>query len=136
MTALGDFIRQHRTDRNLTQAELARRVGINATYINAIETGRKRPDGRQLLGALAVALQLDDDGRCGLVTAAELSQRMLRLPEELSPAKHELVRALIEDLPHLGNPETAILADVLKGLRQLRTQVSMLSLASQQGGPM
>lgn len=133
MTALGDFLRQQRVACDLTQAALARRAGVNATYINAIETGRKRPDGPQLLNALAEALSLDEGGRRALSKAAELSQRLLRLPEELSPAKHEFVRTLIEDLPQFGAPELEILSNVLAALRRQRRHIA---LASDEGGPM
>jgi len=136
MTALGEFIRRHRTECELTQADLARRAGVNATYINAIETGRNRPDGPQILTALAEALGLDDEGRLALGRAAELSQRLLRLPEELSPAEHEFVRALVDELPHLKAPALDILRNVLAALRLQRTQISTPVMASEQGGPM
>ncbi|WP_174424436.1 helix-turn-helix domain-containing protein [Cupriavidus basilensis] len=136
MTALGDFVRRHRVERDLTQAELARRAGVNATYINAIETGRNRPDGPQILNALAEALGLDAHGRQALRKAAELSQRMLRLPEELSPAEHEFVRALVDELPRLGTPALDILTNVLAALRLQRTQTSVPLLGSGQGGSM
>lgn len=136
MTALGEFIRRHRIECELTQAELARRAGVNATYINAIETGRNRPDGPQILNALAEALRLDGEGRRDLGKAAELSQRLLRLPEELTPAEHEFVRTLVDELPRLGAPALDILTNVLEALRLQRTQTSSPVLASEQGGSM
>lgn len=63
MTALGVFIRQRRVSRELTQADLARQIGVDATYISGIESGRKRPGSAQLLKAIDDALQLDEEGR-------------------------------------------------------------------------
>ena len=124
MTALGQFIRQHRIRHDLTQADLARRAGIDSTYVNAIETGRKRPSGAQLLQAVGDALQLDSEERQALHKAAELSQRSLRLPEGLPSTKSELVRALVEDLPYLNAPDVDILMNVLAALRMRRTPSS------------
>lgn len=131
MTALGQFIRQHRIRHDLTQADLARRAGIDSTYVNAIETGRKRPSGAQLLQAVGDALQLDSEERQALHKAAELSQRSLRLPEELPSTKSELVRVLVEDLPYLNAPDVDILMNVLAALRLRHTP----SLASTQPCP-
>ena len=101
MTALGVFIRQRRVSRELTQADLARRIGVDATYISGIESGRKRPGSAQLLKAIGDALQLDEDGRLALQKAADLSRRSLRLSAELSPEKSELMSAFAADLPLL-----------------------------------
>ncbi|WP_247315784.1 helix-turn-helix domain-containing protein [Ralstonia pseudosolanacearum] len=136
MSALGDFVRQRRSNCDLTQADLARLVGVDATYINGIESGRKRPGGSQLLQALGDALQLDVAGRQELHRRADLSQRLLRLPEELSLEKSELVRSLIADLPHLETEGVDIIANVLAALRRQRDRTLMPTEPVQQGGAM
>ena len=136
MSALGDFVRQRRSNCDLTQADLARLVGVDATYINGIESGRKRPGGSQLLQALGDALQLDAAARQELHRRADLSQRLLRLPEELSLEKSELVRSLIVDLPHFEVEDVDIVANVLAALRRQRDRTSMPSKPVQQGGAM
>lgn len=136
MSALGNFIRQRRSSCDLTQADLARLVGVDSTYINGIETGRKRPGGAQLLQALGEALQLDVAGRQELYRRADLSQRSLRLPEELSLEKSELVRSLILDLPHFETEEVNIVANVLAALRRQRDRTSIPAQSDQRGGSM
>ncbi|MHC6050340.1 helix-turn-helix domain-containing protein [Ralstonia solanacearum] len=136
MSALGDFVRQRRSNCDLTQADLARLVGVDATYINGIESGRKRPGGSQLLQALGDALQLDAAGRQELYRRADLSQRSLRLPEELSLEKSELVRSLIVDLPRFETEEVDIVANVLAALRRQRDRTSIPAQSDQQGGSM
>ncbi|MGO4575375.1 helix-turn-helix transcriptional regulator [Cupriavidus sp. 2TAF22] len=113
MTALGEFIRQHRLAADLTQAELARRVGVDSTYLGAIETGKKRPKGEALLEGIAESLSLTREGKYELVMAARLSQRTVRLPEELTRAQHEIVQELVRELPQLGEADTDSLQSIL-----------------------
>lgn len=54
----GARIRARRADRGLSQAELARRAGISASYLNLIEHD-KRPIGGRLLSQIARALGTD-----------------------------------------------------------------------------
>ncbi len=74
----GTRIRARRNLRGLRQAELAREVGVSASYLNLIEHNRRKV-GPELLAALADALGIstdalveDDDGRLinGVRTAA------------------------------------------------------------------
>ncbi|MDP9355972.1 MAG: helix-turn-helix transcriptional regulator [Chloroflexota bacterium] len=56
---LGDLIRRRREELNLTQEELARRIGSTRPYISQIESGtRKWP--RRYVSALAEALDLSE----------------------------------------------------------------------------
>ncbi len=54
----GTTIREHRQRIGMRQAELARRVGISASYFNQIEHNRRRIGGK-LLSDIAVALGVD-----------------------------------------------------------------------------
>jgi transcriptional regulator with XRE-family HTH domain len=54
----GSRIRERRLIAGLRQAELARRVGISASYLNLIEHNRRRIGGKLLLG-IARALQVE-----------------------------------------------------------------------------
>lgn len=68
---LGSRIRRYRNDKEISQAELARRAGVSPAYLSELEAGAgRRPSGRVLL-SLAQALG---------VTIAEL------LGRELQPA--------------------------------------------------
>jgi len=54
----GTTIREHRQRLGIRQAELARRVGISASYFNQIEHNRRRINGK-LLSDIATALGVD-----------------------------------------------------------------------------
>lgn len=59
-TVIGFKLRQHRRQSGITQADLAARVGISASYLNLIENN-KRNIGGQLLHRLAQQLELSVD---------------------------------------------------------------------------
>lgn len=88
-SAVGTRIRERRRALGLTQAELARRVGISPSYMNLIERNRRAIAGRLLRRtAEALALRIDElDG------AAE--RRLLETLEEIAHAP-ELARLGIE----------------------------------------
>ena len=76
---LGARIRQRRREVGVTQADLARRVGISASYLNLIEWNKRRIAGT-LLRKIAEALELSLDELDG---AAEK-----RLAESLNEVAH------------------------------------------------
>ncbi|MFB2556660.1 helix-turn-helix transcriptional regulator [Herbiconiux liangxiaofengii] len=65
----------------LRREEVARLAGISSEYYLRLEQGRDHQPSDQVLGALARALQLDDDGRTHLMRLA----RPEFLPRERSP---------------------------------------------------
>ncbi|WP_060010854.1 helix-turn-helix domain-containing protein [Burkholderia anthina] len=112
MTALGIFVRDRRFELGLTQAALATRMGVDDTYISAVETGRRTPDGSPFLEMLGRALELDSSQMSQLNNVARRSQRFFRLPEELSPRKHAVFMAIAEDLPRLSPEDVEVIASV------------------------
>ncbi|WP_321960071.1 helix-turn-helix domain-containing protein [Paraburkholderia sp. J7] len=97
MSALGDFIRARRKILGLTQTALAIRMGVDDTYVSAVETGKRTPDGEQFLELMSTALELPEDLSRLLAAAARKSQRIFRLPAEISARKHEVLQALAMD---------------------------------------
>lgn len=64
MTTVGKRIREIRKERNLTQRELAERVGINFTYLSRVENDRLDDDQtprEDTLQKIAKALNTDAD---------------------------------------------------------------------------
>ena len=64
MTTVGQRIREIRKDRNLTQRELADRVGLNFTYLSRVENDRLDADQtprEETLQKIAQALKTDPD---------------------------------------------------------------------------
>lgn len=61
-----ELLRQERTKSELTQEEVAKKVGISRSYYGDIETGRTLPSGRTFLkinDVLPIFLVIDDVGK-------------------------------------------------------------------------
>ena len=64
MTTVGQRIREIRKERNLTQRQLAERVGINFTYLSRVENDRlddEQTPREETLQKIAKALETDAD---------------------------------------------------------------------------
>ncbi len=102
--SFGSRIRRFRSERGLTQAALADRVGISASYLNLIEHGRRRVSA-ELLVRIATALDLDLRA-LGAEGDAELLPDLLEafgdaLFDDRPVARADL-EALVDDAPDLG----------------------------------
>jgi transcriptional regulator with XRE-family HTH domain len=135
VTALGNFVRNRRKELRLTQVALALRMGVDDAYISAVETGRRVPGGSSFREALARALDLDEDGLRQLVGASRRSQRYLRLPEELSERKHQLISALVEDV-RLTEMDLATIASVHSAIARNRNMAAPVAAPDVEGGSM
>jgi transcriptional regulator with XRE-family HTH domain len=60
MSSFGNLLRQFRMRAGLSQKELARRSGLNSSYLNRIERGRVDTPSREKIAALAAQLGLAD----------------------------------------------------------------------------
>ena len=68
LAALGQNVRQHREDRELTQEKLAEKAGLDPSYISGIERGLRNP-GIRNVARLAKALGLKTAALCEGVDA-------------------------------------------------------------------
>lgn len=57
----GQRLRELRKERGISQKELAKKVGIDFTYLSKIETGSMDPPSEKTILALAKALNADSD---------------------------------------------------------------------------
>lgn len=135
MSALGDFIRARRKILGLTQTALAIRIGVDDTYVSAVETGKRTPDGEQFLEMMSVALELTDELARELVTAARKSQRIFRLPAEISTLKHEVLQAMALDAG-LSDEDMRALAGIHAALARGRHTERAENSTSTHGGSM
>lgn len=78
MTAFGERIRELRTtrDNRISLRDLARRVGIDFTYLSKIENGKVPPPSDEVIEKLARELEVDLEELLAL--AAKVSQEDLR----------------------------------------------------------
>lgn len=107
--AIGAFIREHRVEKNFTQAELAERLGISGQSVSNWERGETLPD-ISLLPDIACILECSIDTMLGggrsvgvyrrRVTVAQMREAILciRRMRELLGADHYMVRTMVEAL--------------------------------------
>ena len=104
--SVGKVIAELRTQRDLTQAELAERVGVSQSYLARWESGRVEPRPKALR-KIAQALGVDIN---------ELAEeRRAELEKSLGIQDTELL-ALFQEVQNLDNDELDALKILLRGL--------------------
>ncbi len=128
MTTVGQRIREIRKERNMTQRQLAEKVGINFTYLSRVENDRldaEQTPREDTLQKIAKALQADAD---------ELLLLARRIPDtyrERILAKPGIFRRIIQmsdsDLEELldgleAGPESRVQDDSSEDLRRRKAR--------------
>ncbi|MDD5581459.1 MAG: helix-turn-helix transcriptional regulator [Methylobacter sp.] len=113
MTPFGKFLEIIRRSRQLQQKQLAVDLGINASYISALEKGRKEPLSKQVLERLITSLELDDEEQATMWKCGEQSKRTLHLPDGMMLAEYELVSQLRQQLGRLSQEQITLMMNVL-----------------------
>ena|SRR5712692_7118870 len=90
---LGSRIREAREHYGMSQAELARRIGISGTALNQIESGKTPDPGVSRIIGIARVLGVSMDDLVGLPEAAPSAARPREdAPETKPPAKRQRPR--------------------------------------------
>src|SRR6266566_5895291 len=89
----GQRLRALRKQKNLSQRDLAARVGIDFTYLSKIEVGRLDPPSEVIIRRIAQVLEADEDE---LINLAGRVPKDLKAVLEESPQAVELLRVLSE----------------------------------------
>ncbi len=89
----GQRLRDLRKQKNLSQRDLAARVGIDFTYLSKIEGGRLDPPSEVIIQRIAQVLEADEDE---LINLAGKVPKDLKAVLEESPQAVELLRVLSE----------------------------------------
>lgn len=56
---MNNRVKEVREEMNITQEDLANRVGISRTYLSEIETGKRKAIGGNIMFNIAIALNKD-----------------------------------------------------------------------------
>jgi transcriptional regulator with XRE-family HTH domain len=119
----GELIRFWRTQRRLTQMELALDANLSTKHLSFVETGRSRPS-RQLLVHLAQQLDLPIAERNRLLLAGGFAPPYLEQPydgEVMQPLRESLSRLL-----EAHEPNPALIVDGLWNLIESNRAASLL----------
>jgi len=111
---VGELIRFWRTQRRLTQMELALDANLSTKHLSFVETGRSRPS-RQLLVHLAQHLDLPIAERNRLLLAGGFAPPYLEQPfdgEMMRPLRESLTRLAIETFLPMDERSAARLGEL------------------------
>ncbi|HWW05900.1 helix-turn-helix transcriptional regulator [Collimonas sp.] len=117
MTPVGQFVVAKRNALGITQDQLAQKLGVNGSYVNRIEKGGKSPGNLRFLENLAVCLELSPDETATLFTAARLSQRVIRMPANLSPRGYVVIANLVSGVSELNDAQLGLLETMINAVR-------------------
>jgi transcriptional regulator with XRE-family HTH domain len=111
--SFGELLREKRRAAGLSQRELAKRAGLDFSYISKVENGRQRPPAADTVVRLCNILGTPVD---------EMLAAVGKIPDEVekkistSPAAQGFLQEA--GLMRLSEEEWRRLADVLRGLRE------------------
>ncbi|MGN0537641.1 MAG: helix-turn-helix domain-containing protein [Acutalibacteraceae bacterium] len=94
----GDVIRELRTKAGLTQAELARRLGISPSAVGMYEQGRREPD-QTILAKLCDVLHTTSDKLLGIVQTEKKRRDINDLIDEFSGILSEEQALMFNGMP-------------------------------------
>jgi len=112
-----------RVQRNLLQVEAARRVGMDQSYLAAIEKGRRKTPSYPLFQGLMVAIQPTAAEERRLAHFAAVDGLIESLDEDV-PAEHpsNALRGILNQMANLGDVEMRCVATLVDSLAQERAK--------------
>lgn len=123
MSPFSNFLITLRSQRNVKQAELAKRLGYAKSYISALENGQKGPPSHAFLECIAQFFELDECSKADMYAAVEASKRSLTIPPSAAPEVFWLLQALREAWPALNPSQIRIMNEVI-GMTDPRSRAS------------
>jgi PAS domain S-box-containing protein len=107
----GQYLRQLRKAKGLSQRELAKKIGIDYTYLSKIEADKRPPPSEKTILALAHVLNADMDELFGLAKKIPSS-----LFKRVDPEKVKILRSILDEentplneqevlIQNIGQPE-------------------------------
>lgn len=108
------LLRELRSYYGLRQAEFAQRIGVEQSYVSAIEVGAKGPPNDEFVSRLVFAFDLDLEWRDRLVEALDHSQRKLELSREASVESYRILNKLRKQMDDLHPAQIELIEYALK----------------------
>ncbi len=114
MSPFGRYLQLLRINRQIKQKDLAFIVGINASYISAIEQGHKSPPSKHVRQKITASLKLSIEEAKLFEGYAVQSMKEISLPDNLSADAYVLMYELQNELSHLSIGQINVIRTVLK----------------------
>lgn len=113
MSPFSEFLHNIRVRHGLRQADLAKRMGYEQSYISALEVGLKGPPTDEFLERMSVAMELTDGEQENLRAAAQASRRKLVIDPDAPPDIYWLLNDLRDEVEHLTPAQVRMIRDVI-----------------------
>jgi len=84
MKSFGENLRQIRKDRQITQRELASKIGVDFSYISKIETGALEPPSEEIIIKISKVLEVDEETMIMLAKKIPTSYKEIIVEDELA----------------------------------------------------
>lgn len=139
MSPFSETLHSIRVRHGLRQAELAKLIGYEQSYISALEVGLKGPPTDEFLERLAAAMPLTEEEQETLRAAALASQRKLVIEPDAPADIYWLLSDLRGEVEHLTPAQVRMIREVLalRGtMRESREPVRRLKRRTSMEAPM
>ncbi len=113
MSPFSEFLHTIRVRHGLRQADLARRIGYEQSYISALEVGLKGPPTDEFAERLAVALELTGEEQTKLRAAVRASQRKLVIDADTPTDVYWLLQDLRDEIQDLSPAQVRAIREVI-----------------------
>lgn len=90
MKHFGELLKEHRINRNMTQQEIADRLGLSSPYIAQMESGFKPPPPQLLVEKMTLIMQLSYEERRDFIESAEKERELQSLVKATRKVGHIL----------------------------------------------
>ena len=121
MTPFGQHMRTLRREKNVSQKEMAKAIGVSAAYLSALEHGKRGKPSWSLLQRIAGYFNVIWDDAELLQSKADLSDpRVIIDTSDLSATATEAANVLRDKIAHMNDKQLEELRDHLSRIRRNR----------------
>ncbi len=115
MTPFGQKLRQMRKQRGLTQAQMAKAIGVSPAYLSALEHGKRGRPGWHLIQSIIQHLNIIWDEGDELIKLSRISHPKVTIDTSgLSPTATELANELAVAISKLDEEKLGKILTLLK----------------------
>lgn len=114
MSPFAQYLHELRIRHNMRQAELAKALGYEQSYISALEVSIKGPPTEEFVERLVEVLSLPHPEQKRLRMMIDASQRKLVIAADAAPEVYWLLKDLRDELNGLCPAQIRLMRDILK----------------------
>lgn len=113
MNPFGMYLASLRLQHRLKQKDLAEALGVNASYISGIESGRKSPPSSKLINEIAKVMALSKAEKSQLWNYADQSIKVVHIPDDLPLEGYAFMQELRKAMGSLSSKHFDVLRSVV-----------------------